>query len=83
MTNEQTNKSMSKYKTTTTSISVHLENESPIFGDSATIVKLEDEGAGMFIVLEQPEGEVRIDPEEFDFLIESARKLITEAKDAN
>ena len=72
---------MAKWKITPTSVSVHLENESPIFGDNTTIVSLEDESGGAFIFcLRQPHGEagtVKIDIEEFALIIQAANKLVS------
>ena len=51
-----------KYQTTTVQMSVHLENESPIFGGSAINVRLEDEAGGIFLELIDGEGtKMRVD----------------------
>lgn len=51
-----------KYQTTTVQVSVHLENESPIFGESAINVRLEDEAGGIFLELIDGEGtKMRVD----------------------
>ena len=42
-----------KLKSTVLTISVHPEGDNPIFADSATRVTLDDEGSGIFIVLDQ------------------------------
>jgi len=36
-------------KMTVTEVSLHPQNESPIFGETVTRVRLADEGAGMFV----------------------------------
>jgi hypothetical protein len=56
-----------KYKQTTLSVSVHLENESPIFGENAVSVKLTDEAGGIFLELTNHENdsEFRVDYEQW------------------
>lgn len=66
-----------KYKTTTTQISVHLENESPIFGESAINVRLEDEAGGIFLELIDGEGtRMRIDYTQWTELNKGIEKLM-------
>lgn len=45
---------MPKIVQTITEISIHHEGESPLFSEAAIKVKLDDEGAGYFLVLEAP-----------------------------
>ena len=57
------------YKVTELMISVHAAHDNPVFGDSATHIKVEDEGSGGFIILSQTNevnkpGEMRFDIEE-------------------
>lgn len=69
------------YKTTVIAISVHGENDNPMFGESATHVKIEDEAAGPFIVLSQAghetakTGEVQLDFEELNRIVAAAKRL--------
>ena len=42
-----------KFFATTTEVTVHREGESPVFSESAVKVRIDDEGGGAFIVLEQ------------------------------
>lgn len=61
-------------------ISVHREDDSPVFGESATHVILEDEAAGYFIKLKQytdnPEPEtIKLDFDEIDDIIEAIDTL--------
>lgn len=42
------------YKTTITQISIHAAEDSPVFGDSAVLVGLDDHGGGPFLTIENP-----------------------------
>ena len=44
---------MRKINTTITEIAVHLEGDSPVFGESATRVRIDDEGGGQFVTIQQ------------------------------
>lgn len=67
---------MSKYKTTITSMALHLENESPIFGVNSVSVELDDEAAGIFLVIKDGDsGMVKIDIEQWDGLTAIVKKL--------
>lgn len=46
------------YKQTITSVAVHLESESPVFGESTITVALNDEAGGMFLEITDAEGHV-------------------------
>lgn len=66
-------------KITPLCLSVHHDDESPILGKYSTHVSIEDEAAGPFIVLRQPRaesGEVRLEPDELDVVIEAAQQLL-------
>ena len=69
-----------KYKSTITRISIHPENENPIFKEGAINVSIQDEGAGPFLTLSQtwPENveSVRIDLDELELITAEAKKLI-------
>lgn len=67
------------YRTTTTQIVVHREGDNPIYGESATRIRLEDETGGLFVVLEQDAGSVKLDPEELNIVIEAAKQLLADA----
>jgi hypothetical protein len=43
---------MSTYTKTIVKVSVHLYDESPVFGESSTHISLDDEGAGLYIKME-------------------------------
>jgi hypothetical protein len=75
---------MKKYLKTTLMVSVHGENEDPIFGESATHVCIEDEAGGPFIILKQTNdfsksGEVRLELEELKVITEVADELMKQA----
>ena len=72
---------MTARKITPIGMAVHLQDESPIFGEHATHVLIDDEAAGPFIVLRQfgeesKVGEVRLDIEELEAVLRAARRLI-------
>lgn len=66
-------------KLTITEIAVHKEDESPIFGDIVTHVKLDDEGAGTFIKLIQHNdtqmNEIRLDFNEIEYILKAIEML--------
>jgi len=66
-------------KLTVTEISIHKEDESPIFGDIATHVKLDDEGGGVFIKIVQHDdtkmNEIRLDFNEVEYLVKAIEML--------
>jgi len=70
---------MTKYYNTITQITVGMENENPVYGDCVR-VKLEDECAGIFLVLEQDGGdhrrnEIRIGLDEWDNICQAVLVL--------
>jgi len=73
-----------KFFATTTEVTVHREGESPVFGESAVKVRIDDEGGGAFIVLEQMGSDapgarrVMIDAEELDLIVKAARKMLAQ-----
>lgn len=66
-------------KLTVTEIAVHKEDESPIFGEIVTHVKLDDEGAGTFIKITQHNGakmdEIRLDFNEIEYILKAIEML--------
>lgn len=66
-------------KLTVTEIAVHKENESPIFGDIVTHVKLDDEGGGEFVKVIQYHdtqmNEIRLDFNEIEFILKAIEML--------
>jgi len=74
---------MTTYKTTITEITTHPKQVNPIYGESATRVRLEDEGGGAFIILEQGavvgnDQKVCLDPEELPLVMEAAQRLLSQ-----
>jgi hypothetical protein len=70
------------WKTTGMSYAVHLDHESPVFGESVTHVRIDDEAAGPYIVISQttnPEakpGEVAFELEQLEQVLMCARRLM-------
>lgn len=68
-----------KIKTAVTSYSLYLEGDNPIFGESALHVKVDDEGAGPFLVIVQEnddfQGTLRLDFDEVLPLFDLLNKL--------
>lgn len=66
-------------KLTITEIAVHKENESPVFGELVTHVKLDDEGGGEFIKITQHNdtecNEIRLDFGEIEYMIKAINML--------
>lgn len=71
-----------KYKSTIIRISIHPENQNPIFSEQATHVCIEDESGGPFIELRQERDDddkcVRVDMEELELITVEAKKLINQ-----
>ena len=66
-------------KLTITEIAVHKEDESPIFGNIVTHVKLDDEGGGPFVKLIQNTdagtNEIRLDFNEIEHIMKAIEML--------
>lgn len=65
---------------TTVGLSVHRQGDSPTCGDSVYLVKLEDNGAGPYVVVEDLSGlgkhdGVAIDLEELPVLLEALKQI--------
>jgi len=72
-----------KYMKTILTASIHPVGTNPIFGETATHIRIEDESGGAFIVLSQSHdeianGEVRFDLEELELVISTARELMAQ-----
>jgi hypothetical protein len=67
---------MTVYKCRAIKYSVYPEGENPVYSQNVTHVSLDDEGGGEFLVLEQGEDSVRVDPEEWGVLTETINKLL-------
>ena len=70
-----------KLLTVVTSYSVFREGDSPIFGNTATHVRVDDDTSGPYLVLEQKHedikpGRLHLDLEELEAILVAARKLM-------
>ena len=63
-----------------TSINVFGTGDNPVFGETVTKVSLDDEAAGLFVVLEQDGYAVRFDFEEFEEVAKAVRFLKRQAR---
>lgn len=55
----------------------------PVFSEDATTIAIEDDAAGEFITIRQEEGEIRIDPEEWQVISTAVERAISEIKRAS
>lgn len=72
---------MSKYVSTIMSVAVHNKAVNPIYGEFNVVVRVEDEGAGPFLVLEQNTDDranqsIRLDYDEFLAVAQAAKMLL-------
>lgn len=72
---------MSTFKTTPMAMAVHLAHENPVYGECSTMVTVDDEAGGAFLVISQSDeqakvGTVRMDLEQLEAVVAAARKLI-------
>jgi hypothetical protein len=74
-------------KLTVTEIAIHKENESPIFGEIVTHVKLDDEGAGVFVRIIQHNDtkmdEIRLGFNEIEYVLKAIEMLKENIGDQN
>ena len=71
---------MAETKTMITSLSVYSDGQHPIFGEGAITIRVDDEGGGMFLVLEQEGKEIKVDPEEWQHIHAAVWRLMDEIK---
>jgi hypothetical protein len=69
-----------KYKATILSISVHPDNENPVFGERSTHITVDDEAGGPFLKLIQcndqiTSGEIRVDFGEMEVIYATSKIL--------
>jgi hypothetical protein len=75
-----------KYEKRTTRIHVLPEDE-PIFSEKATIIEIEDEAAGGFLVMSQPgneepyNGKVTIEPETWPTIKDAIERMLADLRD--
>ena len=72
---------MSKYISTIMSVSVHNKAVNPIYGEFNVVVRVEDEGGGPFLVLEQSTDDsanqkIRLDYDELLAVAQAAKMLM-------
>jgi len=77
---------MSKIKTKIISVSVYHGDDNPVFGESVTIVSVDDEAAGPFIKISQLDpngesGELRFDLEDLKEVYKQAKMLMSQFDD--
>lgn len=72
-------------KLTVTEITIHAENESPIFGDLATKVSVDDEGGGIYVRITQDTDDgpisIRMGFNEVDHLVQAINILKSGVQD--
>lgn len=65
---------------TVTAVAVHRCGDSPVFGESVTTVRLEDESSGPFLLIEQSQDaglmQLRLDLDELCEITDAARWLL-------
>lgn len=62
------------------SLSVYRQGDNPVFGETVTKVILDDEAAGLFFILEQEDGKLRFDFDEFKEVVKAVNTLQEVAK---
>ena len=65
-----------KILTTPISVSVHYDSQNACFGEGVTLVALEDEAAGPFIMLTQEDKTLKFDIEELEVVLRVAKDLL-------
>ena len=70
-----------KWSVTPLVVSVHYEKDNPLYGESATHIKIDDEAGGGYFVLEQSAeglepGQIKIDNDELDLIAHEGKKLM-------
>lgn len=66
-------------KATVIAISIHADNENPIFGEGVTHLRINDEAGGGFFELSQCDGKdgiIILNPEELYLLAEEGKKMM-------
>ena len=70
-----------KVVSTILQVSIHREGNNPVFGEGNTYVRVEDDAAGPYIVMEQSDddsrtGMVRFDYDELEAAVDAAKMLM-------
>ena len=70
---------------TVTEITIHAQSESPIYSATRTIIRMDDEGAGPYLRIEQPEsiadGAITLTREELHDVCAAAEVLLMQVAD--
>ena len=70
---------------TVTEITIHAQNESPIYSATRTVIRMDDEGAGPYLRIEQPEstdgGRITLTREELHDVCAAAEVLLMQVAD--
>ena len=68
---------MSEIMVTPIAVSIHRKlDNNPLFGEGVIHIKIDDECGGGFIVLEQDDQKISINPDEIDIICNEAKKLL-------
>lgn len=72
---------MSNLKSIPITYSIYRGNDNPVFGESVTLVSVDDEAGGAFIILRQladdiQPGQVRLDIDELELIYKTAKKML-------
>ena len=66
--------------TTITQITIHRDDSNPVFGSDLTRVTLDDNAAGPYLIVHQPDvsepGTLRIELDELEQVLKAARRLM-------
>lgn len=70
---------------TVTEITIHVQNESPVYSATRTVIRMDDEGAGPYLRIEQPEsvadGAITLTREELHDVCAAAEVLLMQVAD--
>lgn len=68
---------------TVTEITIHVANESPVYSATRTVIRMNDEGAGPYLRIEQPEsvGSITLTREELHDVCAAAEVLLMQVAD--
>lgn len=69
---------MADYQATTTEITVHKVNDCPMKYGQTTVRIGGTKDGGYFIILQQEEQEIELDPEELPLIVDASQQLLSE-----
>jgi len=72
---------MAKLRSVATAVTVFHEGDNPVYGDTATIISIDDQAAGPFLRVRQTadhlgHGEVVFDADELEYIMKAAHYLM-------